>query len=205
MLLLVAALGVVLVALGGLLLLLFPDRPGGDVSLLGLKVSSPAAGLPLIVLGTVLVAGAAATGLSDNEHVQATGCGLRITDPKEGKRVTNRGIVVVKGTACPNDDVWIFHYPGNGYYYRKNANPIDVIDGQWSHTLRYLGALDDPVGSRYQIVAVGAGRACSLALKTIPPDKDNEVRRRRLPAACPPWNSTAKVQSVVVVKGGGSL
>jgi hypothetical protein len=54
-LIVLAALGVALVALGALILLRFPDRPGGNVSLMGLKVSSVSAGLPLVALG-VLVA-----------------------------------------------------------------------------------------------------------------------------------------------------
>jgi hypothetical protein len=55
-LLMVAVLGVVLITLGGVVLLLFPDRPGGEVQLLGFQVSSVGAGLPLIALGVVLVA-----------------------------------------------------------------------------------------------------------------------------------------------------
>lgn len=55
MLVLLAALGVALVALGALVLLRFPDRPGGDLRLLGLEVSSIGAGLPVIALGALLV------------------------------------------------------------------------------------------------------------------------------------------------------
>jgi hypothetical protein len=58
-------LGVVLVALGALVLLRFPDRPGGVVRLMGLQVSSVGAGLPLIALG-VLVSVIAATGMGDD-------------------------------------------------------------------------------------------------------------------------------------------
>jgi hypothetical protein len=56
MLLLLAAVGVALVALGALVLLRFPDRPGGRVRLMGLEVSSIGAGLPLIALGVLAVA-----------------------------------------------------------------------------------------------------------------------------------------------------
>ncbi len=55
MLIVLAVLGVTLVALGTLILLRFPDRPGGNVKLMGLEVSSVGAGLPLVALG-VLVA-----------------------------------------------------------------------------------------------------------------------------------------------------
>ncbi|MGH2918198.1 MAG: hypothetical protein ACRDLS_06305 [Solirubrobacteraceae bacterium] len=53
-------LGFALVALGALVLVRFPDRPGGEVRLLGLRVSSIGAGLPLVALG-VLVSVVAAT------------------------------------------------------------------------------------------------------------------------------------------------
>lgn len=45
MVLLLAAVGVVLVGLGALILLRFPDRPGGSVRFLGMEVSSIGAGL----------------------------------------------------------------------------------------------------------------------------------------------------------------
>lgn len=47
-------LGVVLVTFGAVMLLRFPDRPGGTIRLQGLEVSSIGAGLPLIVLGAFL-------------------------------------------------------------------------------------------------------------------------------------------------------
>jgi len=55
LLLLLAVLGVALVALGALVLLRFPDRPGGKVRFLGLEVSSVGGGLPLIALGMLAV------------------------------------------------------------------------------------------------------------------------------------------------------
>lgn len=48
---LLAVVGVALVVFGGLVIVKFPDRIGGDVRILGMQVSSPAAGLPLIALG----------------------------------------------------------------------------------------------------------------------------------------------------------
>ncbi|MBW3652283.1 MAG: hypothetical protein KY433_01565 [Actinobacteria bacterium] len=53
---LLAGLGVALVALGALVLLRYPDRPGGNVRLLGLEVSSVGAGLPLVALGVLAIA-----------------------------------------------------------------------------------------------------------------------------------------------------
>jgi hypothetical protein len=55
MVLLLAAVGVLLVALGALILLRFPDRPGGSVRFLGMEVSSIGAGLPVIALGLLAV------------------------------------------------------------------------------------------------------------------------------------------------------
>lgn len=56
MTMLLAGLGIALVALGALVLLRYPDRPGGNVSLLGLEVSSVGAGLPLVALGVLAIA-----------------------------------------------------------------------------------------------------------------------------------------------------
>jgi hypothetical protein len=48
--------GIALVGLGALVLLKFPDRPGGKVAWRGFEVNSVGAGLPLIVLGVVAIA-----------------------------------------------------------------------------------------------------------------------------------------------------
>lgn len=55
-----ALLGAALVVFGAVVLLLFPDRPGGNIGFRGLNVSSTGAGLPLIVLGVALVVTAVA-------------------------------------------------------------------------------------------------------------------------------------------------
>jgi hypothetical protein len=47
-------LGLVIVAFGALVLLRFPDSPGGELRLLGLRVRSVGAGLPLIALGVAV-------------------------------------------------------------------------------------------------------------------------------------------------------
>jgi hypothetical protein len=74
-LVLLAALGVALVALGALVLLRFPDRPGGDLRLLGLEVSSIGAGLPVIALGALLVVVAVAQQRDDGESPTADDSG----------------------------------------------------------------------------------------------------------------------------------
>jgi len=48
--------GVGVVVLGALILLLFPDRPGGKIGWQGAEVSSIGAGLPLIVVGIAAIA-----------------------------------------------------------------------------------------------------------------------------------------------------
>jgi hypothetical protein len=48
--------GIALVAFGALVLLLFPDRPGGRIAVHDLEVSSVGAGLPLIALGVAAIA-----------------------------------------------------------------------------------------------------------------------------------------------------
>jgi hypothetical protein len=48
--------GLALVAFGALVLLRFPDRPGGRLRLGGMEVSSVGAGLPLVALGVAAVA-----------------------------------------------------------------------------------------------------------------------------------------------------
>jgi hypothetical protein len=54
MVVLSVVLGIGLVVLGVLVLLLFPDRPGGVIRFHNVEFSSKGAGLPLIVLGAVL-------------------------------------------------------------------------------------------------------------------------------------------------------
>ncbi|MEW6471352.1 MAG: hypothetical protein AB1679_03690 [Actinomycetota bacterium] len=48
-------LGIGLVIFGGIVLLLLPDRPGGELSFRGATLKSPTAGLPLIVVGVAAV------------------------------------------------------------------------------------------------------------------------------------------------------
>jgi hypothetical protein len=56
------ALGAAVGVLGAVVLLRFPDRPGGRVSFLGFDVSSIGAGLPLIVIGVVVMLTAVLSG-----------------------------------------------------------------------------------------------------------------------------------------------
>jgi hypothetical protein len=65
------AVGVVLVALGAVVLLRFPDRPGGTVKLLGLEVNSVGAGLPLVALGLAAVAAVVVGPLGDAASTDA--------------------------------------------------------------------------------------------------------------------------------------
>ncbi len=75
MLVLLAALGIALVALGALILLRFPDRPGGEVRLLGLEVSSVGAGLPLVALGVLVIVLAVSQERNDGQSATSDGSG----------------------------------------------------------------------------------------------------------------------------------
>jgi hypothetical protein len=60
--------GILLIVFGGLVLLRFPDRPGGVFEFRGVRVQSVGAGLPLIVLGLVAVILAALQGVAKPEQ-----------------------------------------------------------------------------------------------------------------------------------------
>lgn len=61
--------GVAVVVLGALVLLLFPDRPGGKIAWQGAEVSSIGAGLPLIVVGiaAIVISGGDVFGRGDDQ------------------------------------------------------------------------------------------------------------------------------------------
>jgi hypothetical protein len=61
------AVGVALVLFGALVLLRFPDRPGGRIGWQGFEVSSLGAGLPIIALGVVAIGFASVRGVGDGE------------------------------------------------------------------------------------------------------------------------------------------
>jgi hypothetical protein len=69
---LLAAVGVGVIALGAIVLLLMPDRPGGTISWAGVKVNSAGAGMPLIVVGLVAVAVAVAHDGDGNSTTSTT-------------------------------------------------------------------------------------------------------------------------------------
>lgn len=84
--LVVLGLGIGLVVFGALVLIRFPDRPGGRIAWRGLELSSTGAGLPLIVLG-LIAATMAASGLADIDLpvVGADGGGGdHVEDPARG-------------------------------------------------------------------------------------------------------------------------
>lgn len=61
-------LGVAVVGFGSLVLLKFPDRPGGKLAWRGFEVNSAGAGLPLIVLGVVTTVIAGSVQLSGKQR-----------------------------------------------------------------------------------------------------------------------------------------
>lgn len=183
-----------------MVLVRFPDRPGGNVRLTGIQVSSVGAGLPLIVIGVVLIAVATVSQERRGDHLHAASCRLHITAPKDGEKIDNRGGTTVEGTACNGDAVWILDDPGGGFYYRENDNALAVVGERWLQEDKRIGAFADPVGTKYRIVAVRVGPGCSGALEAIPRGEDGSVRLRELPAGCPRLESGANVESVIVVK-----
>ena len=78
------AAGVGLVLIGVLVLLRFPDRPGGRIAWLGVEVSSVGAGLPLVVVGIAAIALAATRtgvdGEGDQPATEATAAGITVSD-----------------------------------------------------------------------------------------------------------------------------
>jgi hypothetical protein len=164
--------------------------------------------LPGVLTGIAAVVGAAAALLTEThpfgggESAQPDGCRFRLTAPRNGATVANRSRRFIAGTACRDDYVWIFDYPsGAQLYYRKNHVPLAVIGERWSYEDEHIGALNDPVGTTYRIVAIRVGHACSRALQAIRPDEGGRVRLARLPAGCPDPRSATNARSVVVVKG----
>jgi hypothetical protein len=76
MVVLLVVLGVGLVALGALVLMRYPDRPGGVVRFHNVEVGSKGAGLPLIVVGAaVAVAAVVVPGVGVSDTVGGMGAG----------------------------------------------------------------------------------------------------------------------------------
>lgn len=69
-------LGAALVGFGALVLLKFPDRPGGKLAWRGFEVNSAGAGLPLIVLGVVTTVIAGSVQLSGKQHESSAVSGV---------------------------------------------------------------------------------------------------------------------------------
>ena len=82
------AAGVGLVLFGALVLLRFPDRPGGKIAWRGMEVSSAGAGLPLIVVGIAAIGLGATQGDGDD-------------DPPSAGDAVPAGIVASESHPCP--------------------------------------------------------------------------------------------------------
>jgi hypothetical protein len=128
-------------------------------------------------------------------------CGFAITAPAEKTRVTHSGGVVVQGTACSGDSVWVFDYDASDRrFYRDHAAPLRIIAGAWSIHDTPLGNAGDPSGYAYRIVALSANSACSRQLQSLRPDKTGTVMIRRFPSLCPSTADGTAARSVVVMK-----
>ena len=84
--------GAVLVGLGALVLLKFPDRPGGKVAWHGFEVSSVGAGLPLIVVGVVAIA------IAGPVHFTGVGSAISAVTPGAGGVPVERIVTLEEGT-----------------------------------------------------------------------------------------------------------
>lgn len=67
--------GAAVLLLGAVVLLRFPDRPGGRIAWQGLEVSSIGAGLPLVVVGLVAVTLGSGIGRNDGEDAERASTG----------------------------------------------------------------------------------------------------------------------------------
>jgi hypothetical protein len=125
-------------------------------------------------------------------------CGIEVTAPKDRALVTWRGGVVVHGTACEKDNVWLLDYDDvDRRYYMDNRQPIEVIGEKWSYRDAPIGGRHDPAGTEYTIVAVRTTKRCDRVLKA---EKGDTVRLKRLPAPCPRLSSSSRAASATVVR-----
>lgn len=122
---------------------------------------------------------------------------FRITGPRDSQKISNRAGVFVEGTACDDEQVWLFDYdPAEGYFYKLNEEPLVISARRWGYRDRPIGDASDPRGTPYTIVAISASGACSAALRDFPPES------KSLPTECPDHETagTSGVRTVRVVK-----
>lgn len=133
-------------------------------------------------------------------HSKSPSCKFAITAPAtDTARVSYGAGVIVQGTACPRDSVWVFDYDTlDSYFYRDNSLPLKIIAGSWSFRDKPIGDVGDASGTRYRIVALNANRACSKKIRLFRPEGDGDVRLRRFPSPCPPTADDAQARSIVV-------
>jgi hypothetical protein len=140
--------GVGVVVLGGLVLLLVPDRPGGKIAWQGAEVSSIGAGLPLIVVGIVAIALASGGALGDdgddptqeasaNGTTAATGqtaSALDCPDLPEARVVDvpqGDAYALVAGSAEPKTEPFVLRLIDNG-------QTVGALAASWTESGNFL-------------------------------------------------------------------
>jgi len=158
MLILVGVVGVALVVLGALVLLRFPDRPGGRVRLMGLEVNSVGAGLPLVALGVLAVVTA---GLGSQDGGDAT------TGESSGGGGGQVAVAAPRNT--PSCITHLFDSPPKVAPGRRRTLPAEVDD------VRVLGEAE-PKNKEFGLVLTEGGKTVGAAKMTY----DLDARQYRL-------------------------
>lgn len=141
--------GIAVAVLGAVVLLLFPDRPGGAIGWHGLKVDSKGAGLPLIALGVVSIAVGAVAEASGDGATQ-----IDASPPGATVATTSAGVTVSAGSACARET--FATVPANRRERVELGAPYDIV-------IRPGEPLDQPIG----FLLEDAGRA--LGFVTLAP------------------------------------
>jgi hypothetical protein len=197
------ALLVGLAAIGGLLYEVTDDS--------GSPVSQPPAVTTSDPAGTSTTTAATTTSRKET----AATCEFKVDRPPDFKRVQPKKVelgprkgelgVLVAGTACDDDLVWLFDYDREDkYYYPVSEGPIRIDAEKWAETDSPIGDSGDPAGTIYTIVAVNASEACSNRLKAAKPKRDGDIRFRPLPRGCPDGSKElpGRVVRIRIVKAG---
>jgi hypothetical protein len=128
---------------------------------------------------------------------------FQITKPADGTKISASGGVILEGTACETDLIWILDYdPTDGSYFQVNNEPLHVLRGQWIQVDKPIGDPADEVGTVYTIIVMKVSPACSDQLKTAEPDEDGTVWFNPMPQGCPSIEDKINTRTVQVVNAG---
>jgi hypothetical protein len=128
---------------------------------------------------------------------------FQVTQPANGTRISASQGVILEGTACESDLIWVFDYdPTEGSYFQVNTEPLHIVGGQWVQADRPIGDPGDTIGTVYPIIVMKVTPACSDQLEAAVPDEDDTVWFNPLPPGCPTFQNKADTRSVDVVNAG---